>query len=427
MSPNIFRTKLPELLKSPLSKLNLSVITDLYKGVDHQYVLFWEDNVPSLYDHVSYNGSSRLIRLDDSTQTSKLPYLTTVFVAGPQVFQRIFRIDVDKEAVSEWIINHRHEIWPSGIDDETLDFSYTQLQNSSHTDLYFCFINRETISLIESYCEMKGLIPARILPRASLMFDGEAFGQVKRDLVRGELIEKISQDNGSRRIYAQKSDIDYVDNPGLSKGDESGIDELDIAESLKSYDKGTGLEDINLSSERSTALRFSFLHKAFRYCVYAMLSMLIILVTSNIYLSVKESQSSGILTELEILRANSELLENKVSVLEDELTVYSNLSDRHSTYGKIISGLAQMSPDSLWYRYLEISDNLGGGSTVALKGYSVNRSQAALLAHALESLEGVTSVDIVSLNHITENIPDDIPFKYQNNLYRYSLKLEVKY
>jgi len=431
MSPSILRNRLLEFLRSPISRLDLSALADMYRGVDHQYILFWEDNVPALYDHVSQNKSSSLIRLNDIRQSKKLPYNTAVFVAGPQLYQRVFQVDIAAGDIPEWIIEHRHQVWPAGIDDELLDFSYTLLESTANIDIYFCFINKETIRQIESYCEKRGLIPVQILPRASLLFAGDNYKaileQSNRSLVRGKLVDNIELSDGYFRIHTKLNSNEYWDNPGIINDGQagSGITELNLSERLISFKNGSSLADMNLSSRKSISLSFSIMHRIFKLGVFSLLSMLIILVSSNIYLSIKESKSSGILTELKILMANSELLRNKIGGLEDELNAYTNLLDRHSSYGEILAGLASMSPDSLWYRHLEITDDIGGGSTVTIKGYSVDRSQVAQLAHALEGLTGVTSVDIVSLGIIAENVPDDIPFAYQKSLYRYSLKLEV--
>ena len=438
MSPSIFKSKPITGLKSLLSNSDnrlaggWQAARELFRGVDHQRILYWEDNQPALYDYVSVNGNAQVRRIDDNSHAGSFYEDAIVLISGPQVYQRIFKLEVEEDQLPEWIINNRHRIWPAGIDEESLDFSYIVLDDTAGKYVYFCFTDQRTLISIAEYCTSKGIVPSRILPRAALIFNRAINLPLAEladsELNRGGIKEILNFKDDQYRISARPSDNGHNDLPRIIIPDQDGAKTIDITTAAIKNLAGdkSRLSELNLATDSIFKYSASLLGKAFKITIYAILSVMMILVLSNIYLTVRESKSSGVLAELEIMQSNSRLLENKVKSLETELSVYSNLLAQHSGYGKIIAELSAVAPDSLWCRYIEIIDKLGSGNEVEIKGYTVAKAQVAGLASALESLPEVKSVDINSLNLITENIPDDIPSRFHDSLYRYSLQLEVR-
>jgi hypothetical protein len=83
-------------------------------------------------------------------------------------------------------------------------------------------------------------------------------------------------------------------------------------------------------------------------------------------------------------------------------------------------------PDDLWLGQLELNDDVQGGVSVQMKGYSVDRSSVTDLARRLETIPNTDEVAITYLNLVTENIPEGIPSIYQNELYSFSVNMMVK-
>jgi len=444
MSPNISKINIKSSLDSVLSNSRIIVaksifeITDFYKDIARQHVLFWEDNVPYLYKCVLRSGFCNLNQVDNVTLSSKLSYSTIVYIAGPQIYQRIFNVDISSDEVPDWIIKNRHRIWPVGIDDDILDFTYRLYEKSSSKYLYFCFVQKSIISAIEEYCNSRGLIASNILPRASLLLriDNDS-ANIDPDCIglnRGLLSDRIDRANGYLRIYSQLNNEDISDKPEAilqepsSETDQSDYrrSEIDLSDLFLSSTRMQLLDKLDFSVNRSLKINTSFLHKLFKSLLYGILSILLLFVIANIYLSIKESHYSEALAELELLQKNEKQIDVKIGSLENELTDYSNLLSKHSTYGLLIVDLSKVIPDSLWFRYLDITDNISGNTTVVLKGYTVDRTKAAQLANRIESIDRVVSVEINSLNHIDDRVPEDIPSRFSNSLYRFTLTLEVE-
>lgn len=441
MSPNISKINIKSSLDSVLSNSRIIVaksiceITDFYKGNTRQHILFWEDNTPYLYEIISQYGLVNLNQVDNVTLSSKLSYSTIVYIAGPQIYQRIFNVDISSDEVPDWIIKNRHRIWPVGIDDDTLDFTYELYENGSSKYLYFCFVQKNIISAIEEYCNSHGLIASNILPRASLLLrignDGASIDPDCIGLNRGLLSDRIDRVNGYLRIYSQLNNEDISDKPEAilqepsSETDRSDYKRSEIDLSLSSP-RMQLLDKLDFSVNRSLKINIPFLHKLFKSLLYGILSILLLFVIANIYLSIKESHYSEALAELELLQKNEKQLDIKIGSLENELTDYSNLLSKHSTYGLLIVDLAKVIPDSLWLRYLDITDNISGNTTVVLKGYTVDRTKTAQLANRIESIDRIVSVEINSLNYMEDRVPEDIPSRFSNSLYRFTLTLEVE-
>jgi len=438
MSPNIFKIDLSDTVRSIIAKPKIGLtsnwlfIKDLYRGVYRQYVLFWEDNIPSLYEYVSHNSSHSLHRAENHSTKSRLPSSVNVFIAGPQIYQRIFKVDISSEEVADWIVANRHRIWPKGIDDEVLDLGYDFLEVSAEKYLYISLIKKDTIFAIENYCQDHGLVASSVLPRAALLFIDESSNNNQllkiAGLVRGKVVDKINGESEFYRIYPQPNSSIEDDNLEILF-DESVKDQkkyLDIS-ALKSIGTNRSqFKGLNFSSSNLLRLNTFVIRKIFRACLYGILAVLLVFVIANIYLSVNESKYSEALEGLEILQQSEKNIGSKIRALEDGLAVYSNLLSKHSNYGELMANLAEALPDSLWYRYITIDNNFNDGFSISVRGYTVNKSKTAELVSALENLPGVVSTEITSLNHVDEKIPENIPSRFWNRLYRFSIQLGVR-
>jgi hypothetical protein len=73
-----------------------------------------------------------------------------------------------------------------------------------------------------------------------------------------------------------------------------------------------------------------------------------------------------------------------------------------------------------------MKDQSSDPGTAVDKGYIVDRTSVTEFISSLELSEIISSAIINSLNRQTENIPDDIPSKFNDQLYRFSIELMVK-
>ncbi len=397
-------------------------IKDLYDGKETAYYLFWDNGISGIGRTIQKRNGNRRIeilpQLDQSikAQLDKLEYAgegINVVLFGPAAIQKIEKLNKNNQDVSDWIIEHKDRIFPTGINEDETKWDYQTI--SSGEDRYLCFSisRKETVSNISTLLAEQGLRIDSIGPLIGFVLDN--FGT--EVLFAGERDFPIKIP-GTRTAFVKTDSGFLLNSFKESKGLENEIDEPNIVNSNVRVASKIDLFYEKVSRDLLSKVHLIVLN-LFKPVVRIASAFLILIVCLNVLLAYSEGQRTEQLSELQFLQYNLENINNQISVLKKQHSVYEKLTGYRSNISPYLNAIAIAKPSKVWWRKLDYDV----GRNLSIEGFCLGDDEAAAYYRDLSRTGYFGSLEIAKIVKYPINKKSKIPRKYNGNVYKYKLDI----